>query len=131
MEKSRPYKTWIFQIISAIIFIVVAVLKLSGHAADVYIFETLGMEPAGRYFIAIVELLAGLLLLTNSLAATGAFIGIGVMLGALITHLTILGFEVNNDGGATMVMLGVVLFSCIVVAYMRRKQIPFIGSTFN
>jgi len=131
MNNTQKYIVWIFQIIAAVIFIGVGIMKFKAGPADVMIFEVLGMEPSGRLLIATIEIIAGLLLLTKALSATGAFIGIGVMLGAIIAHATILGFNINNDGGMHILLLALVLFSCIVVAYIRRKQLPFIGSVIR
>jgi uncharacterized membrane protein YphA (DoxX/SURF4 family) len=127
MKKSEKYTVWVFQLIAAIIFVAVGIMKFKGGPDDVMIFETLGMEPTGRYLIGTIEIIAGLLLLTDAMAAKGAFLGIGVMFGAIIAHSTILGHTINNDGGMHIIMLSVVLISCIVVAYIRRDQLPFIG----
>ena len=126
MDSSKKYIVWMFQIIAAVIFIGVGIMKFKGGPADVMLFEVLDMEPTGRYLIGTIEIIAGLLLLTDALSATGAFLGIGIMLGAIIAHATILGFDVKHIG-----MLGIVLLSCIIVAYIRRKQLPFIGSVIR
>jgi len=131
MKKSNKFIVWIFQIIAALIFIGVGYMKFKGGAENVMIFEVLDMEPVGRYLIGTIEIIAGLLLLTGTLAATGAFIGIGVMFGAIIAHVTILGYNINNDGGMHIMLLALVLFSCTIVAYIRRKQLPFIGSVIR
>ena len=131
MNNNKKYIVWVFQIIAAVIFIGVGFMKFKGGDADVMIFEVLNMEPTGRFLIGTIEIIAGLLLLTDALAATGAFIGIGVMFGAIIAHVTILGYTINNDGGMHIMMLALVLFSCFVVSYQRRKQLPFIGSVIK
>lgn len=131
MKKSNKYIVWIFQIIAALIFIGVGYMKFKGGAENIMIFEVLDMEPVGRYLIGTIEIIAGLLLLTGTLAATGAFIGIGVMFGAIIAHVTILGYNINNDGGMHIMLLALVLFSCTIVAYIRRKQLPFIGGVMR
>ena len=94
---------------------------------DNFIFVELGMEPFGRYLIGILEVLAALMLFSRSLCAYGAFLGTGLMLGALIAHTTILGIQVNGDGGALFGMLIFVLISCLTIVWSKRKSISFLG----
>jgi len=88
---------WIFRLIAAGILLPVAVQKLVGAGPSGLIFEALGMEPHGRIIIGLVELTAALLLLSPQ-AATGALLAIGVMLGAIIAHLTVLGVDATLSG---------------------------------
>lgn len=121
--------TWICQLIAGPIFIWVGSLKLSGNQADMDLFLSLGMEPAGRILIGIIEIFAGLMLLSDVFAALGALLGVGVMLGAIIAHSTRLGFIVSGDGGIHILMLVIVLSCCLTTLVIRRKQLPFIGPT--
>ncbi len=121
---------WTLQIIVAAILLPVGIAKFIHSPGAVYVFTELGMEPAGRYIIGICEVLSGLLVLTEAFAAMGAFLGIGVMIGALIAHTTVLGFSVQGDGGKHIPPLLLVLISCCIITWIRRKQLPFIGKTF-
>ncbi len=131
MKKNKKRLAWLFQLMAAAILITVGVMKIDGSPENVMMFQALDMEPGGRYLIGIIEIVAGLLLLTDALAATGAFIAIGVMLGAIIAHATVLGYAINNDGGMHLWLLIVLLACCLAVAWLRREQMPFIGKTFE
>jgi hypothetical protein len=117
----------LLQFVGAAILIPVACLKLMGGATDVAIFTELGVEPHGRVAAGIFELLAGLLLL-SPFAATGALLAVGIMLGAAITHLTVLGAVVNDDARTHVVLLAVELASSGTVLALRRKELPVVGS---
>jgi putative oxidoreductase len=119
----------LFQIISAAILFPAAWSKLSSSELSIYIFTELGMEPAGRILIGLIECIAALFLLNPRLAASGALLATGTMLGAIIAHATFLGFDLQGDGGKHIAMLAAVLISSIVVLYLRRKQLPFVGSS--
>ena len=117
----------LLQYIAGIIFITVGFYKFVSTGSDVLIFTELGMEPHGRYIIGSLEILAGFLLFTNQMTAWGSFLGLGVMVGALIAHLTVLGFDVNGDGGFHMVLFVVTTSSCLLVTWHRRTQLPFLS----
>ena len=120
--------TRVAQIVSAVILIIAAVMKFKGDPGAVEIFTTLEMEPTGRYLAGIFEMFAGLLLLSTH-AALGSILAIGMMTGALIAHATRLGMVVNDDGGALVFQLAIVLVSSLFVAYSRRREIPVIGKS--
>jgi hypothetical protein len=61
----------------------------------------------------------------------GALLSLGVMSGAIMTHLTILGIEVMNDGG-TLFILALIVFGCSAyAAYISRLQIPLLNRFFQ
>lgn len=122
---------WPLQLICAAILFGAAWAKLSSQPLDIILFTDLGMEPTGRYVVGIVELLSAIFLLTNRLAATGAFLAIGTMCGAIIAHASILGYNVMGDNGRHILMLIVVFVSSLIVAVIRKKDLPFIGNAFR
>ena len=93
-----PRLTYAAQVMAAVILLMASAMKFVGNVDSVEVFVRLGMEPGGRYLIAVIEALAALLLL-SPLAALGSVIAVGVMSGAIIAHATQLGLSVNNDGG--------------------------------
>ena len=115
MNSLQTRISWFCQLIAGPILITVGFLKLSGHAVDVELFSQLGMEPEGRLLIGLIELLSGLMLLSEGFSALGSFLSVGVMCGAIIAHCTHLGIEVGDDGGLHIVFLAVVLFSSLTV----------------
>ena len=87
------------RIIPAIIMLQTLYFKFSGAAESVYIFNSIGLEPWGRIGTGVLELIASILLLIDRRAIWGAFLGIGLMFGAVVTHLFMIGVEVMGDGG--------------------------------
>ncbi len=121
---------WIAQIAAAVILLQTLFFKFTGAPESIYIFETLGVEPWGRYGSGVMELIAGLALLVPATAAIGAVLGLGLMAGAIFSHLTVLGIDVQGDGGALFTLAIVVFVSCAIVAWLRRRQLPVVGSRF-
>lgn len=52
-----------------------------------------------------------------------ALIAVGVMTGAVFSHLTVLGIEVKNDGGLLFILALVVLFCSIFLIFENRNQL--------
>lgn len=128
-KKARvPRWVWIPQCLAAGILLWTGWHKLVGHGADIAIFQILEMEPLGRVAIGLLEVLSGLLLLSGY-AALGASLAHAVMMGALIAHLTHLGVTVQGDGGLLLASCAAVLGSTLVVLWVRRAELPIVGST--
>ena len=125
---THPKLTHAAQGIASMLLLMAATMKFIADPGSVEVFVSLDMEPAGRYAIAVIELVAALLLLSSS-AALGSVIAVAVMCGAIIAHVTQLGLAVNNDGGMLVGMLVVVLLCAGYVLVSRRKEIPFVGDT--
>lgn len=115
--------TWALRIIAAAILGQTLFFKFSGAPESVYIFKTLGVEPWGRIGSGVVELAASLLLL-SPLAVWGALLAAGVMLGAIGSHLSMLGIEVQGDGGTLFALAVVTLVSSACVVWLRRDELP-------
>jgi hypothetical protein len=49
--------------------------------------------------------------------------GIGIMLGAIATHLFVLGIEVMNDGGQLFIYALIVLIACCILLLQNRQQL--------
>lgn len=119
--------TWAAQILAAVILGQTLLFKFSGAPESVELFTTLGVEPFGRIGLGLVELVAVVLLLLPRTAALGGLLTLGLMLGAVGSHLTVLGIEVAGDGGALFGMAVVTALAGGVIAYMRRAELPLIG----
>ncbi|MFQ5560792.1 MAG: DoxX family protein [Nitrospinota bacterium] len=126
---TKDKSVWFCQLLAASILLYASFEKFSGDLESLEIFTKLGMEPVGRYIIATIEFLSSMALLTTSFSAVGALFGIGTMLGAMIAHVTTLGMVMNNDNGVHVMMLFLVLASCTVTLWTRRKTLPIIGPT--
>ncbi len=82
---------WALQIISAAIFLMAGVSKLAGAAAMVQVFSTIGIGQWFRYLTGGIEVAGAILLLIPALASYGAAALAMTMVGAIITHLFIIG----------------------------------------
>lgn len=132
MKECRIHTTasWIFQLVAAVILAQTLFFKFSGAEESKYIFTTLGVEPWGRLVTGGVELVAVVLLLIPRTVTLGALLALGLMTGALGSHLTKLGVVVKNDGGLLFVLAATVFACSAVVLVLRRRQIPVVGPLF-
>ena len=114
---------WIFKLIAAVIMLQTLYFKFSGAEESIYIFTQLGIEPYGRIGIGVMELIASALILIPRTALLGAILGVGLMLGAIFSHVTQLGIVVQNDGGKLFALAVIVLLSCLMIVFYYRKQL--------
>jgi uncharacterized membrane protein YphA (DoxX/SURF4 family) len=115
---------WILRIITATILLQTLYFKFSAASESVYIFNTLGIEPYGRIGSGIVELIASILILIPKTTIIGAILALGTMLGAICSHLFILGIEVKNDGGTLFILAVITLLCSAILIYENRNKIP-------
>jgi hypothetical protein len=114
---------WGARIVAALILLQTLFFKFSGAAESVYIFSAVGMEPWGRIGIGVLELFAAVLLCVNSTAWLGAGLSFGLMSGALLMHLTILGIVVQDDGGYLFALALIVLACSLFVLVVNREKL--------
>ena len=124
----KKYIPFIIRLIPAIILLQTLYFKFSAAPESVYIFETLGLEPHGRIGSGIAELIAAVLLLIPKTAWAGAALSLGVISGAIVSHLTQLGIVVQGDGGYLFYLVVVVFIFSAIVLWMNRRQIPILGA---
>jgi hypothetical protein len=117
----------LLQLIVAGILLQTLFFKFTGAPESVYIFSTLGAEPWGRVGSGIVELIASVLLLIPARTTIGATLALGVISGAIVSHLTILGIEVQGDGGLLFALALIVFVASAAILVLRRAEIPIIG----
>lgn len=122
--------SWICQIAAALILLQTLFFKFTAAPESVYIFTKVHAEPWGRLGSGVVELIAAVLILTPRTVWAGALLALGVMAGAIVTHLTVLGIEVMNDGGLLFALALIVFSSSAVALVLHRTQIPVIGRCF-
>jgi uncharacterized membrane protein YphA (DoxX/SURF4 family) len=116
--------TWILRIAAAAILLQTLYFKFTAAPESVYIFSTLGIEPYGRIGFGIAELIASILLLIPRTTLLGAILGIGVMAGAILSHLLFLGIVVQNDGGTLFILALITFICCGLLVFQNRKEIP-------
>jgi len=118
---------WVLQIAAAAILMQTLFFKFTGAEESRLIFTKLGAEPWGRWLSGCAELIAAALLLHPRTAAVGAALALGIISGAIISHLTRLGIVVKDDGGL-LFTLALAVFACSAgVLFIRRAQLPLIG----
>ncbi|MCA0932149.1 DoxX family protein [Lutimonas saemankumensis] len=108
-------------ILAAVILLQTLFFKFSAAPESVYIFSELGMEPYGRIGTGIIELLVALLLLIRRTSLIGALAGLGVISGAILSHLFVLGIVVQDDGGL-LFGLAVLVFVLLLISLILQKN---------
>ena len=106
---------WGVQVALAAMFLLSGSSKLTGAAAMVGLFDAIGVGQWFRYVTGTIEVVSAIALLVPALAPFGAVALVATMLGAITTHLFIVG-------GSPAVPM-VLLIGALVVAYARRNQL--------
>ena len=119
--------SWVLRLAAAGILLQTLFFKFTAAPESVYLFTKVGLEPWGRISSGVVELIAALLILSPRLTWLGSTIGIGVMAGAIISHLTLLGIEVQGGKGLLFALAVVVFVATAINLFLHRTEIPFIG----
>lgn len=117
----------IARIAAAAILLQTLFFKFTGAEESKYIFSQVGAEPLGRYASGVVELIASILLFVPKYVWLGAVLALGVISGAIFTHLTVLGIEVKGDGGLLFGLACVVFLCSAFVLWHKRCELPLIG----
>lgn len=127
MKKLKTLLYWSVRLIAAIIMLQTLYFKFTGSEESVFIFTIVGMEPWGRIGVGVLELVASALILIDLTAWLGALLALGLMGGAIVMHLTILGIEVQGDGGQ-LFLYAVLVTVCsgIVLLYNKTSVLDLI-----
>ena len=147
---SRPMTTlilvfsWVCRIVAAIILLQTLFFKFTAAPESVYIFTKLGtfihnyipfasigtVEVSGRVGSGIMELIAAVLLLTPRFVWAGAVLAMAATGGAIVSHLTFLGIEVQGDMGLLFFLAVAVFVTSAIALFLHRMQIPVLGERF-
>jgi putative oxidoreductase len=114
------------RVLAALILGQTLFFKFSASPESVYIFETLGVEPWGRIGSGVLEAVAVILLLApvgKRGLARGAVLTVGLMGGAVGSHLTQLGIEVQGDGGTLFALAVVTLLCGLFLSWTQRRTL--------
>jgi uncharacterized membrane protein YphA (DoxX/SURF4 family) len=131
-NKTMTIITWVARLLAAVILLQTLYFKFTGAEESKFIFTALGAEPWGRIGSGIMELVASILILIPRTTAWGALLGLGIMGGAILSHLAILGVAVKNsdgtsDGGLLFIYAVLVFISCLFLVWVHRKSIPVLN----
>ena len=134
LSKTQTVVSWGLQLAVAGILLQTLFFKFTGAEESVFIFSEVGrfvgipaMEPWGRVGSGVAELVASLLLLVPATAPLGAILAMGLMGGAIVSHLLILGIAVKGDGGLLFGLAVAVFVGSAIVLVLRRSQLPVLG----
>jgi len=136
--------SWICRIVAAIILLQTLFFKFTATPESVYIFTKLGtfihtyipfasistVEVSGRIGSGIAELIAAVLLLTPRFVWAGAVLAMAATGGAIVSHLTFLGVEVQGDKGLLFFLAIAVFVTSAIALFLHRMQIPVLGERF-
>ncbi|MGF1508042.1 MAG: DoxX family protein [Myxococcota bacterium] len=114
--------TWLLQSLVAVLLGQTLFFKFTGADESRFIFETLGVEPWGRYATGGLELIAVAMLLSPRYVKIGAALALVLMMGAVASHLGPLGIVVEDDGGTLFVLALIVAGAALGILLLRRKQ---------
>lgn len=125
---------WAIRIIHAVIMLQTLFYKFTAAPEPIHIFTTLlgKYEAYGRIGTGIVELIGGILLLIPTLSVFGALLGTGTMFGAIVSHIFILGINVQyydkqnmliNDKGSLFLSALVTLLCCSIIIFQKKDYL--------
>ena len=146
----RPMSTpflvfsWLCRIVAALILLQTLFFKFTAAPESVYIFTKLGavihtylpfasigtVEVSARIGSGIMELVAAVLLLTPRFVWAGAILAMAATGGAIASHLTFLGIEVQGDKGLLFFLAIAVVVTSSIALFLNRMQIPVFGKRF-
>jgi putative oxidoreductase len=106
---------WGLQVGLATLFLFAGGSKLAGAPAMVALFEAIGLGQWFRYLTGLLEVASAIALLVPALAPFGALLLASTMVGAIVTHLFIVG--------GSPALPGVLLLGLVVVLWARRDRL--------
>lgn len=107
---------WGVRIFLALVFVSAGIAKLAGVPQMVQVFDAIGAGQWFRYLTGTVEILGAVLLVVPATGFAGGLLLLATMLGAIATHLLLIG-------GNPMPALVLGLLSALVVWWLR--PVPF------
>jgi putative oxidoreductase len=108
--------------IIAVIFLQTLYFKFTAHPDSVHIFSALGAEPVGRIALGIIELITASLLIIPATKYWGILVSMGIILGAIGSHILVLGFQIKGDGGGLFILALIVFFASLLLFYIHRDE---------
>lgn len=120
----------ILRIIIAILLVQTLYFKWGDHAQAIHIFDSIELEPNGRYGLGFIELVIAVLLLLKKTHLKGSLICLLLMIGAICTHLfTPIGIIVEwdglNDGGNLFALALICLIFSIANLILNMERHHF------
>lgn len=115
--------SWVLRIITTYIIFQIVYFKLSGDPQCIFVFEKMEIEPHGRFITGLIELVVGIFLLVPNTKLLGILGAFGAASCCLTAHFTVLGIEINNDGGQLFSMTASVFVLSIILSIIHKDEI--------
>ncbi|HEX6126187.1 MAG TPA: hypothetical protein VFZ23_12510 [Pyrinomonadaceae bacterium] len=134
MSSTLSIVSWVCRVAVAVILLQTLFFKFTGAEESKYIFTTLlgpDLEAFGRLGSGFVELIAAVLLVVPRTAWMGAFLSLGTISGAILSHLTMLGIVVKDDGGLLFALAVTVFVLSAIALLIHRRELPILGAAFQ
>lgn len=127
--QSKKLVTSALRIIVAVILLQTLYFKFTAHPDSVHIFSALGVEPWGRITLGIIELIVAVMILLPKTKTLGMLCSLIIILGAVASHLLVLGINVSSDNGKLFALALVVLIcSSIYLIWCKNEVISVFRS---
>lgn len=115
--------SWILRLTVAIILLQTLYFKFTAHPDSVHIFSELGVEPWGRIGLGIVELITAILILLPRTKLIGMILSLGIISGAIFSHLLVLGINVSNDDGGLFTLAIIVFVAATSFLILHKNEL--------
>ena len=127
--KANSLISKLLSIIAAVILLQTLYFKFTAHPQSIRLFTSIGAyihwygaNPYMRIGTGVMELIAGILLLVPSVRFLGALMSLGVISGAIATHLLIPTVGVNFGGDPWLFIMAVIVFVCSFILLIIHKD---------
>jgi putative oxidoreductase len=114
---------WGLQVGLATLFLFAGASKLAGAPAMVALFDAIGVGQWFRFVTGLIEVVSAVALLVPALALFGALLLASTMVGAIATHLFVVG--------GSPALPGVLLLGLLLVVWARRDRLSTVLSTHS
>jgi hypothetical protein len=118
--KAGNVALWVLQVAAAAMLAMAGFGKLTGNPDMIALFDAVGIGQWFRYVTGGLEVLGAVLLLVPALAGVGGLLLAGVMLGAVLTHLFIIG-------GSPVVPLVLMIVTGYIAFARRDRTLRLLG----
>jgi len=115
--------SWLLRLVVAITLLQTLYFKFTAHPESVHIFSSLGLEPYGSIGVGVAELITSILILIPSTKIYGMLGSLGIILGAIFSHVLVLGLDVGGDGGSLFALAILVLVCSSIFLFMHKIEI--------
>jgi uncharacterized membrane protein YphA (DoxX/SURF4 family) len=114
------------KLIAAIMMLQTLYFKFSGAQESIDLFTIIAGENEAlmRIGTGVLELIASILLFIPKKTWLGALLAVVLMGGAMMSHLTILGIEHQNDKGALFISATITFLAATILLIQHKKDIP-------